>query len=202
MGFSLNPDEMLFTLVILISIVAMFGWLLWFRTRRITGAHADQNPVIPNLIIVAVTSSATSAQTVELAARLAVNTRGKIILTCVIEVPLKFKLDAPLPQLEDKAQSALTGATQTIKEYRLDYETRVIRDRTTAAGLVELARGTNANLVVIGFEGLIETGMNDLLAVSELFRHAPCQVVVAREAIAKQVDGLHMGRLIEPQYHS
>ncbi len=201
MGFSPSPEEMLVGLVILISIFAMFGWLLLFRSRSITRGRNSQN-LKPNLLIVAVTGSASSARTVELAARLAVNRRAKIILTHVIEVPLKFRLDAPLPQLEDNAQSALAGATQTVKEYGLEYETRVIRDRTAAGGLVELARETSANLVVIGFDGLLETGMSDLLAVSELFRHAPCQVVVAREAIAKQPDGLHMGRLIEPQYRS
>jgi nucleotide-binding universal stress UspA family protein len=132
---------------------------------------------------------------------LAVDKGARIILAHVIEVPLRYPISASLPQLEQKAEGALRSAALRVKESHLEYETRIVRDRTFAGGLVLLARDAQADMVVVGFDGLFQRGLSDLVVVSELFRHAPCEVLVAREPIPLDEDGLRMGRLIEPSVH-
>ncbi|MBK5219069.1 MAG: amino acid permease [Thermoleophilia bacterium] len=72
----------------------------------------------------------------------------------VIEVPLTLPLDAKLPsEKEEEAQRALARAREVGEEYAdVEVTTEVIRARKVGAGIVEAARGSGAEAIVIGGE--------------------------------------------------
>ncbi|MDX6626039.1 MAG: basic amino acid/polyamine antiporter, family [Solirubrobacterales bacterium] len=72
----------------------------------------------------------------------------------VMEVPLTLPLDAQLPQeREDEAQRALQRAREVGEEYEdVEVTTDVIRARKVGAGILEAARRSGAEAIVIGGE--------------------------------------------------
>jgi APA family basic amino acid/polyamine antiporter len=79
---------------------------------------------------------------------------SRLDVVYVIEVPLTLPLDAKLPQeREDEAQRALARAREVGEEYEdVDVTTEVIRARKVGAGILEAARRSGAEAIVIGGE--------------------------------------------------
>ena len=72
----------------------------------------------------------------------------------MIEVPLTLPLDANLPpEREEEARRALARAREVGEEYEdVDVTTEVIRARKVGAGILEAARRSGAEAIVIGGE--------------------------------------------------
>ena len=72
----------------------------------------------------------------------------------MIEVPLTLPLDAKLPkEREEQARRALERAREVGEEYEdVEVDTDVIRARKVGAGILEAARRSNAEAIVIGGE--------------------------------------------------
>jgi APA family basic amino acid/polyamine antiporter len=111
----------------------------------------------------------------------------------VIEVPLTLPLDAPLPpEREEEARRALERAREVGEEYEdVDVSTEVIRARNVGAGILEAARRTGAEAIVIGGEppskirgGAIVGGIGaakpaEIGAATEyVLKKAPCRVLL------------------------
>jgi APA family basic amino acid/polyamine antiporter len=111
----------------------------------------------------------------------------------VIEVPLTLPLDAKLPQeREDEAQRALQRAREVGEEYEdVDVHTEVIRARKVGAGILEAARRSGAEAIVIGGEpptkirgGAVIGGIGaakpeEIGAATEyVLKKAPCRVLL------------------------
>lgn len=79
---------------------------------------------------------------------------ARLDVVYVIEVPLTLPLDAQLPQeREDEAQRALQRAREVGEEYEdVEVTTDVIRARKVGAGILEAARRSGAEAIVIGGE--------------------------------------------------
>jgi APA family basic amino acid/polyamine antiporter len=79
---------------------------------------------------------------------------ARLDVVYVIEVPLTLPLDAQLPQeREDEAQRALQRAREVGEEYEdVEVSTDVIRARKVGAGILEAARRSGAEAIVIGGE--------------------------------------------------
>jgi basic amino acid/polyamine antiporter, APA family len=79
---------------------------------------------------------------------------ARLDLVYVIEVPLSLPLDAELPPaLEEEARRALGRAGDVGDEYEdVEVSSEVIRARKVGAGIVEAARRTDAEAIVIGAE--------------------------------------------------
>ena len=111
----------------------------------------------------------------------------------VIEVPLTLPLDAKLPQeREDEARRALERAREVGEEYEdVDVGTEVIRARKVGAGILEAARRSGAEAIVIGGEpptkirgGAMIGGIGaakpaEIGAATEyVLKKAPCRVLL------------------------
>jgi APA family basic amino acid/polyamine antiporter len=111
----------------------------------------------------------------------------------VIEVPLTLPLDAKLPQeREDEAQRALQRAREVGEEYEdVDVHTEVVRARKVGAGIIEAARRSGAEAIVIGGEpptkirgGAVIGGIGaakpeEIGAATEyVLKKAPCRVLL------------------------
>ncbi|HEX5610661.1 MAG TPA: amino acid permease [Solirubrobacterales bacterium] len=111
----------------------------------------------------------------------------------VIEVPLTLPLDAELPaEREEEARRALERAREVGEEYEdVDVTTEVIRARKVGAGILEAARRSGAEAIVIGGEpptkirggamigGISAAKPAEIGAATEyVLKKAPCRVLL------------------------
>ncbi len=111
----------------------------------------------------------------------------------VIEVPLTLPLDARLPkEREEQARRALERAREVGEEYEdVEVSTEVIRARKVGAGILEAARRSNAEAIVIGGEpptrirgggvlgGIGAAKPDEIGAATEyVLKKAPCKVLL------------------------
>ncbi len=117
----------------------------------------------------------------------------RLDLIYVIEVPLKLPIDAPLPpEREEEARRALERATEVGDEYEdVEVSAEVIRARKVGAGIVEAARRTEAEAIVVGGEppsrirggarlgGIGAAKPEEIGAATEyVLKKAPCRVLL------------------------
>jgi basic amino acid/polyamine antiporter, APA family len=79
---------------------------------------------------------------------------ARLDVVYVVEVPLTLPLDARLPpKQEEKARRALQRAKEVGEEYEsVDVHTELLPARSIGAGIVEMARRTGAEAIVMGGE--------------------------------------------------
>jgi len=121
------------------------------------------------------------------------DSESRLDVVYVIEVPLTLPLDAQLPpEREEEARRALERAREVGEEYEdVDVTTEVIRARKVGAGILEAARRTGAEAIVIGGEppsrvrgGAIIGGIGaakpaEIGAATEyVLKKAPCRVLL------------------------
>jgi APA family basic amino acid/polyamine antiporter len=123
----------------------------------------------------------------------------------VAEIPLKLPLDAKLdPALRKKAERALERAREVGEEYdSVEVETSLVPARSAGAGIVEMARRTGAEAIVMGGEppskirggavigGIGGEAIPEVGAATEyVLKKAPCEVLLtappAQDAEAPQ----------------
>jgi basic amino acid/polyamine antiporter, APA family len=118
---------------------------------------------------------------------------ARLDLIYVIEVPLTLPLDAPLPsEREDEARRALARAREVGEEYEdVGITTEVIRARKVGAGILEAARRSGSEAIVIGGEppskirggakigGIGAAKPAEIGAATEyVLKKAPCRVLL------------------------
>ncbi|MFN8163060.1 MAG: universal stress protein [Solirubrobacterales bacterium] len=118
---------------------------------------------------------------------------ARLDVVYVIEVPLTLPLDAQLPrEREDEARRALERAREVGEEYEdVDVTTKVIRARKVGAGILEAARLSGAEAIVIGGEpptkirggamigGIGAAKPEEIGAATEyVLKKAPCRVLL------------------------
>jgi basic amino acid/polyamine antiporter, APA family len=118
---------------------------------------------------------------------------ARVALVYVIEVPLAIQLDAEVPpHLQEEAARALERAREVAEEYEdVEVSTETIRARKVGAGIVEAARRSEAEAIVIGGEpptkirggatlgGIGAARPAEIGAATEyVLKKAPCQVLL------------------------
>jgi basic amino acid/polyamine antiporter, APA family len=118
---------------------------------------------------------------------------SRLDVVYVIEVPLTLPLDAKLPkEREEQARRALARAREVGEEYEdVEVTTEVIRARKVGAGILEAARRSNAEAIVIGGEpptkirgggvlgGIGAAKPEEIGAATEyVLKKAPCKVLL------------------------
>jgi APA family basic amino acid/polyamine antiporter len=118
---------------------------------------------------------------------------SRLALVYVVEVPLALPLDAELPaEREEEARRALERARDVAEEYAdVEVSTEAIRARKVGAGIVEAARRSEAEAIVIGGEpptkirggarlgGIGAAKPAEIGAATEyVLMKAPCQVLL------------------------
>src|SRR5205814_8026292 len=132
---------------------------LLYRRRRHLDVRETVRAPIPlgpaialeyHSILVPVVAGDQSREAVEVAARLATERAGRIVLLRVIVVPLELPLDADLREQLDEAYHLLDEANAVSQPYGVRVVERVVRARQAGRAIVEEAdrRGTEA--IVLG----------------------------------------------------
>jgi len=117
----------------------------------------------------------------------------RMTVVYVLELPLTLPLDAKLPkEREERARRALERAREVGEEYEdVEVTTDVIRARKVGAGILEAARRSNAEAIVIGGEppskirgggvlgGIGAAKPDEIGAATEyVLKKAPCRVLL------------------------
>ena len=82
--------------------------------------------------------------------RLAEERGGRITALHVVKVPLEYTLDAELFEEEERAASSLAEARILAAEHGVEVEALVVRGRSIGAAVIEAAKTTDADLILMG----------------------------------------------------
>jgi APA family basic amino acid/polyamine antiporter len=129
-------------------------------------------------ILVPVVAGQESHEAGELAARLATERAGRIVLLRVIVVPLELPLDADLTEQLDDAYDLLDELRATAEGYGVRTVERVVRARKAGRAIVEEAERRASEIIVLGApRGRHRTIFGH--TVDYVLKHAPSRVMVA-----------------------
>lgn len=177
-----------------ILLAALFGALMgallvWmFRVPAPIGlevAHARRSVSGIKRIMVPTRGAEHDERAVELACRLGQEQQSQIVLTYVLEIPLTLALNTPLPQEEEKAQTAVQRSVEIVGLHSLEAIPRVERDRQAGRGILRIARDLGVDLVVIGMNPARSHFADPLGRTTEtLLRNANFEVIVDKHPAA------------------
>jgi len=173
---------------------AGLGWLaagfvfypLYRRSKHLPLATTTRAPVPlgPALaleyrsILVPIVSGAASSEAVEVAAQLATERAGRIVLLRVIVVPLELPLDADLHEQLAEANALLDEAAAIAETYGVRSVERVVRARQAGRAIVEEAERRGSEIIVLGAPRYMHRAIFGH-TVDYVLKHAPCRVMVA-----------------------
>ena len=111
---------------------------------------------------------------------------SRMSVVYVIEVPLTLPLDAKLPrEREEQARRALQRAREVGEEYEdVEVATEVLRARKVGAGILEAARRTHAEAIVIGGEE--PTKIRGGATIGGIGAAKPAEIGAATEYVLKK----------------
>jgi APA family basic amino acid/polyamine antiporter len=97
----------------------------------------------------------------------------------VIEVPLDRELEAPLPAKEERAAASLEEARRLGEELGVEVAGTTLRARSIGKAIVEHARETNADVIVLGSSPRWRRQSRFFSpTVDYVLRKAPCEVLI------------------------
>ncbi len=129
-------------------------------------------------ILVPIVSGPASREAVEVAARLASERAGRIVLLRVIVLPLDLPLDADLTEQLEEANRLLDEASAVADVYGVRTVERVVRARHAGRAIVDEADRRDAEIIVLG----APRGRHRAIfghTVDYVLKNAPCRVMVA-----------------------
>jgi len=129
-------------------------------------------------ILVPIVAGPESREAVEVAARLATERAGRIVLLRVIVVPLELPLDADLTEQIEEAHQLLDDAYAIVEPYGVRAVERVVRARQAGSAIVEEAERRVTEVVVLGAR---RGGYKTIFGatVEYVLKNAPSRVMVA-----------------------
>jgi APA family basic amino acid/polyamine antiporter len=137
------------------------GAVVFVAVRRSRGEQLMRaEPAIPDLvpeeegmyerILVPMKIGVIGEEVLGTALKLAEERNGQVRVIHVVRVPLDRPLDASSPDEEERAAASLAEAKLLASEQGVNIETDVVRARAIGEAIVEKARETNADLIVLG----------------------------------------------------
>jgi CIC family chloride channel protein len=113
------------------------------------------------------------------AIKLAADHRATVEAMFVVLVPLELPLDAAMPDAEARAAASLDEAKALGEENDVEVDTVTVRARAIGKAIVERARVTNADLIVLGSSPRWRRQSRFFSpTVDYVLRQAPCEVLV------------------------
>jgi APA family basic amino acid/polyamine antiporter len=129
-------------------------------------------------ILVPVVAGPEAREAVELAARLATERAGRVVLLRVVVVPLELPLDADLTEQLDAANELLDELRAIAEPYGVRVVERVVRERNAGRAIVGEAERRGAEIIVLG----APRGRHRAIfghTVDYVLKNAPSRVMVA-----------------------
>ncbi len=133
--------------------------------------------------------------------------RSRVLPIYVVEVERAFPVDSYLPQLSAQGEACLAEAEATAKQAKVSADATLLQARSAGPAIVDLAATESVDLIVLGVShaNSVHGGFGEQTAFARhsaaaidlghtadyILSHAPCEVIVAREAARKHVDHRH-----------
>jgi APA family basic amino acid/polyamine antiporter len=166
--------------------VGLVFYVLYRRGLKLPlrGTHRAPVPLGPALaleyrsILVPIVAGDESREAVEVAARLATERAGRIVLLRVIVVPLELPLDADLTEQVEEAHRLLDEAYTIVEPYGVRAVERVVRARQAGSAIIEEADRRVTEVIVLGAR---RGGYKTIFGatVEYVLKNATCRVMVA-----------------------
>jgi APA family basic amino acid/polyamine antiporter len=167
-------------------LVGLLFYVLYRRRLKLSlrGTSKAPVPLGPALaleyrsILVPIVAGPESREAVEVAARLATERAGRIVLLRVIVVPLELPLDADLTEQVEEAHRLLDEAYAIVEPYGVRAVERVVRARQAGRAIVDEADRRVTEVVVLGAR---RGGYKSIFGatVAYVLKNAPSRVMVA-----------------------
>jgi basic amino acid/polyamine antiporter, APA family len=113
------------------------------------------------------------------AIKLAEEEHAAIDVLHVIRVPMELPLDAEMIDAEERAAASIAEAKILAEEHGVEVEGRIVRARALGQAIVEEARRTGADLIVLGSAPRWRRQARFFSpTVDYVLRKAPCEVLI------------------------
>jgi nucleotide-binding universal stress UspA family protein len=181
-GIEVHLTGVVIALAVLASISATLYWMLHPPTttaeRAANSTERDVDEMIGSVMIV-FSQEIHSEHMMSLAVRVSRRERSRLLAAYVIEVPHTLPLDAEMEREHREALGVLQVAESIARKNNVEIKTEIVRGRQVPAGVLELARTTDAHLIVLGAyrEGKY-TGAPLGRAIEIIAAQAQCDVLI------------------------
>jgi nucleotide-binding universal stress UspA family protein len=182
-------------LVILLAVIyvasmgSLFFWM--FRvppTLPLPAVKVHGSVEALHKILVPIVEAVPSERAVELACRLGNGKKAELVLVHVIVVPYTMPLNAVMPDREKIAQEALELGCVIAGRYGVHAQTRIVRHRSAAEGILHVADEEKVDAIMLGV-GIKSRVPGEWGKTSqEILNRANCEVLLDKvPMIAKPV---------------
>lgn len=147
-------------------------------------ANGDENKT--KKILVAVKGAEIDDEAIRLAYTYAAakKHKGRVVtidVVYVVQVPHALPLDAELTEQVEKGEKALDHAEAMAREMGLDVDASILQARSAGAAIVDMARESGTELIVMATGYQKKLGELDLgRTIPYVMKHAACRVYVCR----------------------
>ncbi len=143
-------------------------------------------------ILVPVADNPESQRALDVACRLAAESRASIVLVAVIEIPALLPLDAHMVEEEDEARGMLSRADAIADSYGISASSRILRAREASTAIVDQATACKVQLLVIGAPHRRRATSNAPVfgaTIQHVLKRAPCRVMIIAAPRAPETNG-------------
>ena len=170
----------------------LIGAVVFVGVRRASGARllAHVEPPVADLvaeeeegkyqrILVPLKLGPIGDEVLATAIKLAEEEGARIDVLHVIRVPMEYPLDAEMIDAEERAAASIAEAKLLAEEHGVEVEGTIVRARALGEAIVEYARETGADLIVLGSAPRWRRQSRFFSpTVDYVLRKAPCEVMV------------------------
>jgi basic amino acid/polyamine antiporter, APA family len=127
------------------------------------------------------TRGGAGTETVQMACEFAKRYNASVTAVHVIEIPFSMSLETPLYYKMQEAEAAVKRAEAIARDVGVKIDIQIIRSRSIAKVVVDLAQEGNYDLIVMGSTLPSNTKFFKTLnpVTEEVIKHAPCKVIVS-----------------------
>jgi APA family basic amino acid/polyamine antiporter len=168
----------------------LVGIVVFVAVRRSHGEGLTERVIAPDTVrfgdvphfkrvLVPMKLGVIGEEMVATAVKLAAEHRATVEALSVVLVPLELPPDAPMPEAEARASASLEEAHALGADNDVHVKTTTVRARAIGKAIVEHARETNADLIVLGSSPRWRRQSRFFSpTVDYVLRQAPCEVLI------------------------
>lgn len=135
-------------------------------------------------ILVPVSGEDVDREAIELACKLAKESKGEIYVVYVIQVKRALPLDAELRYETKTAEEVLAHADEIASEQDYEIQTDLLQTREIGPAIVDESVVRNTDVILMGMGYRKRFGRFDLgETIPYVLRNAPCRVIVLRQPL-------------------
>ncbi len=174
-----HPLGIILAAIFVSSLGSLFFWM--FRVPPalplpVVKVHGSVDAV--RKILIPIVEAMPSERAVELACRLGNGKKAELVLVHVIVVPYTLSLNAAMPERERVAREALDLGRAIAQNHGCHVQTRIVRHRSAADGILHLADEEKVDAIMLGV-GIKSRMPGEWGKTSqEILNRADCEVIL------------------------